>query len=249
MAPLTRSILVKSDGSYTVETPSVIVPSPLYRHKDDAELWGNKWSEERQCAITQGGCPAVHPLLPNSDHKVWLNEHWQYFIRAINWGMSLKHVAALFGYKKAFTNRKEDDLRANWISRTNLSQLPPDQDRVRSCSRAPLIVQEVRGDWAAIRMMDGRLRPPLKEGYTYPDHVSKIDPNAYLYHPKTHPGMFLVATITNSDGKTRPFPNGAVYDWIGDNQPYVFWPYVANREIVYPLANLVKISSFETPYT
>jgi hypothetical protein len=100
-------------------------------------------------------------------------------------------------------------------------------------------------------MMDGTKRPPLKPGKSYPQHVSNVNPNDYLYNPFTHPGMFLVADITNGSGFTRPFPNGAIYDWIGDKQPYVFWPYVSNREILYPMSNLVRLPGIipPTPYT
>lgn len=217
----------------------------LYRHKDDRELWGSDWSVERSCAP----CPAVHPLLPNSDHKVEFTEQWQYYVLAINFGMSISHVSALFGPKKAFTNRS--DIRADWLLRRDLDRPNPDQDRVRSCSRAPLLVDSIQEGIGIIRMMDGTKPPPLKQGFSYPASLSEINPDAYLYHPRTNPGMFLVATITNSGGFTRPFPNGAVYDWIGDNQPYVFWPYVANREIIYPVENLIKLpgSLPPTPYT
>src|SRR3972149_3003773 len=98
------------DRKFVLEGSSTIPPvQDLRRHKDDRELWGGNWHTERSCAP----CPAVHPLLPNSDHKVELTEQWQYFIRAANWGMTLQYVSSLFGAKKAFTNRDPDDLRAD----------------------------------------------------------------------------------------------------------------------------------------
>lgn len=243
MAILSRRIKVFSNGSYQVETPGGY-PN-LYRHKDDYEIWGMA----RDCAP----CPAVFPLLPNSDHKVDLTEQWQYYIRAINWGMELTHVSGLFGPKKAFTNRDPGIVVRDYLERKDLnSPNLPQQDRVRSCSRSPILA-DIRDGVAVIRTMDGTKPPPLKPGYSYPTHVNEINPDAYLYHPKTHWGMFLVATNTVIDAEgrilTRPFPNGAVYDWIGDGQPYVFWPYISNREIVYSLGNLVKIDSVQTPYT
>ena len=219
---------------------SVIPISNLYRHKDDMEVWGYT----RGCVP----CPAVWPLLPNSDHKVTFSEQWQYYVRAINWGMELQNVSGLFGPKKAFTNYDPNQVRRDWLERKNMSAPDPDQDRVRSCSRAPMLVN-IRDGVPVVSTMNGTLPPPLKAGHSYPTHVRDVDPDAYLYHPRTHPGMFLVATITSEKGATRPFPSGAIYDWTGDGQTYVFWPYVANREIVYSLNNLVKIDSFQTPYT
>ncbi len=242
MANPTLSLNVKSDGSFSVENPTV--QPTFYRHKDDIELWGAEWNTERVCAP----CPSVHPLLPNSDHKVEMTAQWQYYIRAINWGMTTWYVSALFGAKKAFTNRPVDDIRADWLLCKNLDRPNPDQDRVRSCSRSPIPVGTIIGDFCSIKMMTGTQPPPLKSGYNYPTRASNIDPDAYVYHPRTHPEMFLVATITSATGRTRPFPNGAVYNW-KDSSPYVFWPYVSNRPIVYTLENLVEVTGITNPYT
>lgn len=210
--------------------------SNLWRHKDDRELYGDKWPSERDCAP----CPAVWPLGVNADHKVELTEQWQYYIRAINWGMMLRHVSALFGPKKAFTNRREDDLRRDWLLRENLDRPNPEQDRVRSCSRSPLLFDGIK-----IATMDGTRPPLIKSGFSYPRNANEINPDAYFYHPRTHPGMFLVASIVRLDGGSvclnRPFPNGAIYDWTDDGMPYVFWPYVACRPIYYDKSFLVKL--------
>jgi hypothetical protein len=220
-------------------------PEVFYRHKDDKELWGTAWNNERSCAP----CPAVHPLLPNSDHKVEMTEQWQYYIRAINWNMATWYVSALFGAKKAFTNRPENDVRADWLMRKDLTRPNPDQDRVRSCSRSPVSVSHIVDGVAILDMMDGTKPPRLKSGFNYPSNVFNINPDAYFYHPRTHHKMFLVATITSGTGRTRPFPNGAVYNWKQDGQPYVFWPYVSNRPIVYSIDNLVEVTGITNPYT
>ena len=235
---------ILGDRKFVIENPVIYPSNKFFRHKDDRELWGDFWNIERDCAP----CPAVHPLLPNSDHKVQMTEQWQYYIRAINWGMQIQYVSALFGPKKAFTNRDPKDIRADWLLRRDLDRPNPDQDRVRSCSRSPIMVTSVSNGGASIGMMNGTLPPKLKIGFNYPSSVYNINPNAYFYMPQTHPEMFLVATITNAEGRTRPFPNGAVYAWKGDRQPYVFWPYVASRPIVYTMANLVEVQ-INTPYT
>jgi hypothetical protein len=233
---------------------------PLWRHKDDIEVDG----KVRGCAP----CPAVWPL---SDHKVFATKQWQFYIRATNAGRSVQHVAALFGPALAFTNRNVRDIRRDWLRLLNLDRPDPDFDRVRTCSRSALtgtpgfsLLESVRlvgvsllkRDFAALQhsfvsfssanvltltMMDGSKDPLLKPGRSYPERVEDIRLEDYLYAPETHRELFMVATITNAQGQTVPFPNGVRYSWTGDDLPYTFLPHVSRRPIQYSLANLVPV--------
>lgn len=81
--------------------PSSPNPSvPLWQHRDDHGVF----NDLRACAP----CPAVFTL---HESRVTITKQWQFYIRAINSGMLLKHVTALFGPTKAFTNRPVRDTR------------------------------------------------------------------------------------------------------------------------------------------
>lgn len=259
---------LKITVSVFAETPA---PPPLprvllWRHKDDLEMDG----KVRGCAP----CPAVWPM---SDHKVVITKQMQFYIRAINAGRSLRHVAALFGPALAFTNRNENDVRRDWLRGLNLDRTDPDFDRVRTCSRSSLtgmpgfsLLESVRlvgvsllkRDFAALQhsfvaftsanvlnltMMDGSQDPPLKPGRSYPQRVEDIRLDDYLYTPETHRELFFAANIVNPDGRTVPFPNGAMYSWTGDDRPYTWMPHVSRRPIQYPLANLVPLPAGARP--
>lgn len=221
----------------------VVEPVQLWQHLDDVAIDG----KPRDCAP----CPAVWPM---SDHKVFATRQWQYFIRAINMGRSLQHVAALFGPKLAFTNRREDDIRRDWLQERNLDRPDPDLDRVRTCSLS-VMTGTVAGDYLTVKMMDGNGPPPLKAGRRYPYRVEDINPDDYLYHPRTHRWLFFAANISSWDDENKvlhtvPFPNGAVYDWFGP-QPVTWLPHVSRFEVRYPLSKLKKLppgSDIPSPY-
>jgi hypothetical protein len=198
-------------------------------HKDDLAIFG----APRACSP----CPSVFPYL---DDKVVVTRQWQYFIRAINMGMTLQYVAAKFGPALAFCNRPVDDLRADWLQGKNTTRPDPDFDRVRTCSRS-ILTGTVIGQDLIATMMDGNRYPPMKPGRMYPARVEDINPDDYLYMPQTHRWLFFVANRITKDGQTVPFPNGAVYDWTGDGRPYTWMPHVARREVRIPLINLVRL--------
>jgi hypothetical protein len=236
MASLLNKVSIFSDGSLQVTQQAVIDPPTvqLWQHKDDIGADG----VVRGCAP----CPAVWPM---SDHKVFITRQWQYFIRAINMGRSLQHVAALFGPSLAFCNRQKTDIRRDWLQEKDLDRPDPDFDRVRTCSLS-VMTGTVAGDYLTITMMDGNNPPPLKAGRRYPMAVSQINPDDYLYHPRTHRHLFFAANISKWDDEekvlnTVPFPNGAVYDWTGDGRPYTWLPHVSRFQVHYPLVNLKKL--------
>jgi hypothetical protein len=77
-----------------------------------------------------------------------------------------------------------------------------------------------------VHMFDSRQPPLLKPGRSYPSRVQDVNPDDYLYMPRTHPWMFLTATIVNRSGEVVQFPRGAVYPWTGDNTSRSFLPHI-----------------------
>ncbi len=98
---------------------------PLWMHREDREVFGGL----RTCAP----CPAVFVLF-DDPHAVF-DKQWQFYMRAINYNMSLQHVSALYGSTKAFFNKTGFPYRRNWLTGENLDQKDPNKDKVRTCSR------------------------------------------------------------------------------------------------------------------
>jgi hypothetical protein len=214
---------------------------PLWQHKDDR----GALNEIRECAP----CPAVFMM---HEHRVKITKQWQFFIRAINPGMSVQHIAALFGPTKAFTNRPRNDARANHLMGTKLSRPDPEFDKVRTCALS-VLTGTVSGKHLIVTMLDGSQEPPLKEGRSYPERVEDINPDDYLFTPQTHRHLFFAANIIRRDGRTVPFPKGAVYDWTNDGKPYTWLPHVKRGqvEVRYPLSKLIELppgAEIPSPY-
>ncbi len=209
------------------------VPVPLWQHKDDHGVFDGV----RDCAP----CPAVFTL---HESRVKITKQWQFFIRAINPDMSLKHITALFGPKKAFTNRPVRDTRADHLLGEKLHRPDPEFDKVRTCALS-VLTGVVSGNMLIVAMLDGSQPPPLKEGRSYPERVEEIDPDDYLFLPQTHRHFFFAANIIRRNGKTVPFPHGARYDWTGDDRLYSWLPHVARSrfEVRYPLSKLIELPS------
>jgi hypothetical protein len=214
-----------------MNTPTTSPTSvPLWQHKDDHGVF----DDLRTCVP----CPAVFPM---DDSRVTITKQWQFFIRAINPGMRLQHVSALFGPKKAFTNRPVNDKRADHLTGANQGHPDLEFDKVRTCALS-VMTGVVRGDELIVTMLDGSQPPPLKEGRNYPERVEDINLDDYLFTPQTHRHFFFAANIIRRDGKTVPFPNGAVYDWTNDGRRYSWLPHVkkAKIEVRYPLSRLIE---------
>lgn len=95
-----------------------------------------------------------------------------------------------------------------------------------------------------VKVFDSRQPPPLKPGKTYPNDISKVNPDDYDFMPWDNPEMWLVADIVNNAGEVVQFPRGALYSYKGDNMPYSFMPHIADLgygDILYGLNNLVKV--------
>jgi len=111
--------------------PGVITPPPptiqLYQYGDDYQVLG----DARACAA--GGCPAVMVLRDAPDTE--FDMHWQFFVYAINEGMSVNAIIAVMGNSKALFNNTgfgTSPGRANYISGNNLSGKPPRLDKLRT---------------------------------------------------------------------------------------------------------------------
>jgi D-lyxose ketol-isomerase len=220
-------------------TPNPTLPSvPLWQHKDDPEM--GTAAPERGRMPT----PQVYTL---NDKAMAITRQWQYFIRAINHKMDLKKVSAIFGSRRAFCNLKgfndpEFPPRADYLLRENLDRRDPEFDKVRTCALAVMTGEGREGE-LFVTMLDGSKPPPLKEGRSYPERVEDINVDDYLYTPQMHRHFFCAANIINRKGETVPFPNGAVYDWTGDQRLYTWLPHVAPVQIKvhYKLSNLTKL--------
>jgi len=109
--------------------PGVITPPPssvqLYQYRTVGE--------PRGCASL--GCPAVQVLQDAPD--TILTRQWQYYLYAINLGMSMNAIIALMGDSKALLNNTgigSDPPRANYLTGNNLTQSPPRLDKLRTFS-------------------------------------------------------------------------------------------------------------------
>ena len=115
---------------YISITPAGKVPRPeLWTHREDGEVLGGI----RSCAP----CPAVWVF---QAVPIWCTKQWQFFMVAINLGMSLQHIIATWGYTKAFANGTgfgdPIDPRANYIDGQDLTYDPPQWDKSRTGSRS-----------------------------------------------------------------------------------------------------------------
>lgn len=259
-----KRITTYSNGTYTVENFSTpVLQTQLWMHKEDTAsgiFVGESGTPRlRDCAY-EGGCPAVFVLMEPNE-KVELTQQWQYYLIAINYLMTLQHVADILDYALAFANgtglTKPDTPRRNYILGVDLdARENPKFDKDRTCSRSVMSGVEV-GDYLKITTFNGNNPPPLKAGKTYPRSVAEINPDDYLYHPKnvTQRHLFFAANVVASkpggQSSVAPFPRGAIYPWTGDNLPYTWLPHVSRNTIYYPKSKLVKLplgSPIPSPY-
>lgn len=284
----------------TVTVVTRIQKRPLVQAPARPDLWmqledresgvfldANRQPRVRSCAP----CPAVFVML--DDPHAQIGEQQQYFLRGINYLMTVENVYLLLDKALAFANgtgfRMSYDPRADWFHRVNLQRDPPNLDKVRTCSRSVMTgtpvykiltalqqtieaarqaIQERRlvtfrasfrslltaPNMLRVTTFDSRQPPPLKPGRSYPSRVEDVDPDAYLYTPRTHPWLFLTANIVNRSGEVVQFPRGAVYPWTADGAPRSWVPHISNPNygpVDYPLRRLRKLSASEpipSPY-
>lgn len=248
---------------FTFETPSGVWTSPLkrvaepltygfYMHREDKETTIYDFSV-RPCAA--GGCPAVMLVRDQSDTE--FTKQWQYFLYAINKGMSLAAIMSLMGRAKALFNNgglsEDDDPRQNWLTGKNLTYKPPKMDKLRTFSRNTHAGTD-DGRYLTLITFDGNRPPPLKPGKVYPQTLAQVNPDDYLYGPWNASHLFLKCNnIRNkSGGQTSifPFDNGIPRSWEPDREIYTYFPFVSNFKIVVPLTNWRKLAPGErvSPY-
>jgi len=185
-------------------------------------------------------------IMKNDPHTA-LGKQWQFYLRGINYNMTIENVSLLIDFRLAFANRtgltNPKDPRADYLLEKNLGYASPQLDKVRTTSRSVLTGVE-QGDYLKVDVFDSRLLPPLKPGRSYPLRVVDINPDDYLYLPEFNPEKFLIANIVNNAGEVVQFPRGALYPWTGDQTIYSFLPHIANLAygpILVPLKNLYKV--------
>jgi hypothetical protein len=102
---------------------------PMWMIQEDPVLFGGI----RSCAP----CPAVVVL--KEDSHAFMDEQWQYYLRAINYAMDLEDVYLLLDKSLAFANqtgfRKDGSPKADYFHMKDLQYKPPSLDKVRSCVR------------------------------------------------------------------------------------------------------------------
>lgn len=240
MGLVSHKLDIFSDGSI-LDEPPITETIHLFQYGDDYQVFG----EVRDCAVA--GCPAVMVLQDKPDTV--FDQQWQYFLYAINKGMTLGAIAACLGDTKALTNARED--KANYISGMNLDKAPPNLDKLRTFA-LNTHAGRVEGNMLRVTTLDGNNPPPLNPGWSYPRSLEEVDLRAYKYIPQNHRYLFLDCTNIKSQSgggyKIGPWANGLERAWIGDGRPHTFFPLVSRYPILTPLSHWRAVTSFPSPF-
>lgn len=228
----------------------------LYQYGDDFQTLGGA----RACA--SGGCPAVAVLPDEREAKpdTIFSEQWQYYVYAINLGMSLSAIIAVMGTGKALFNNTgfgEPGVDfANYLTRNHLEAGPPRLDKLRTFNLSTHALKDVGNGKLLLLTMDGNKLPPLKPGKSYPRNKEEVNPDDYLYMPYTHRWLFMDCTnvrwkVTET-GKFLaygPWANGLVRPWTGDNLMHTFFPLVSRFINYCPATEWNKVTGeFPSPF-
>ena len=247
-----RTLTFYSDGSYKLEDVQSILP-PGYSYyqcgedKQLTELWEGDF---RGCSA--GGCPGVVPLRSHPD--TIFDEHWQFYVWAINEPMELSHKIALMGTSKAMFNNTGIPPRKNALTGNDGDGLWPRYDKFRTFVRNTHAGYD-DGNYFYPLVMDGNNPPPMKPGKPRPGSVSEIVRSDYLYLPEDYRHLFVVCNnVKTKLGDVQsifPFDNGARYTWTGDEEMYSFMPFASwfsPEELKTPLHWWNKVTSIQSPY-
>lgn len=217
---------------------------------DDYQVFGGP----RECA--SGGCPAVVTLPDERTSRpdTEFEAQWQYYVYAINKGMSLNAIIALMGSGKAlFNTGKGIPPRRNALTGNMGNGIWPRLDKLRTFGLNTHALKNLGNDTLQLLTMDGNNYPLLKAGKSYPRNLSQVNPDDYFYMPQTHRWLFLDCTNVKLKlgGKLDygPFAHGLIRDWIGDNTPHSFFPLVSKYTNICPARewNLVT-GEFPSPF-
>lgn len=136
MASLFRRIRTYTDGTWSIEEFPVLPPVQWYMQKEDRDVFGSI----RTCAP----CPAIFVM--KDDQHAKMTQQWQYYLRAINYNMTLENVYLLLDWKLAFANRtgfrNPDSPKADFFHNRDLSFPDPSLDKVRTTSRSVMTGSE-----------------------------------------------------------------------------------------------------------
>ena len=194
--------------------------------------------------------PAIVNLLAQS---MKITREWQFYIRAINYAMELRHVSAIFEYRKAFANGTgfgdASDPRRDYLLGENLTaKEDPQFDKIRTCIRATH-TGEVSGDYLWLETMDGEVLPKLKPGKHHPRTVAEINIDDYLYNPKEHPWLFFAANNIGTNGNVTAFDHGGFYPWFQEGARQVTWlPLVGTFPVRIDTGLVEAVTEVQSPY-
>lgn len=213
-------------------------------------LWMVKHSAFTGSGV-RSNVPAIVNLLAQS---MKITREWQFYIRAINHAMELRHVSAIFEYQKAFANGTgfgdAGDPRRDYLLGENMtSKYDPQFDKHRTCIRATH-TGEVSGDYLWLESMDGSNPPLLKPGKRQPRTVGEIDIDNYLYNPRDHRWLFFAANNIGSTGNVSAWDHGGFYPWFLDGQRQVTWlPLVGTFPVRIALSLVEVVTEVRSPYS
>ena len=222
----------------------------LYQYGDDFQVMGGA----RGCAY--GGCPGVMPLPDerSAGPDTIFSKQWQFYVYAINLGMSLNAIIVLMGDSKALFNNTGfggSEQFNNYLTGNIGYPKDPRLDKLRTFGLNTHACKPVEGGLQLLTM-DGTKNPALKPGKTYPNSLQEINPEDYLYLPKTHRWLFLDCNNVKwkPDGSLGygPFANGILRDWLPDNRIHSFFPLVSTRINICPISDWNKVTSFPSPF-
>jgi hypothetical protein len=200
-----------------------------HRVQGDVEALGRV----RASAVNLGGAPAVWFF---NEQPVTINEQWQYFIVAINPGMSLQHVSALLNDGKMVCNNGAGfgagDPKVNYILGTGIMNTAlPRFNKAWTMTNAR---HQMIG--SVVTAFDGTKPPPIKAGAIYPSRVQDVNMDIYIYTPQNSPHLFFDCVNVAGDryGTISQFDNGGLYPWTPERRPYSFLPFVSAVSVSYP---------------
>lgn len=227
---MTPQISIVTTVTRVPTTPSP-PPVQLYQLGDDYKIFGG---------ASRSGVPAVVALTLQDKPDVWFTRGWQFFLVAINMGVSMSAIISLEGDEKSFMNGTGiDQGRNNYITGNIGFTRDPATDKFRSTC---LSIHAGRDDgvWMYPAAMDGTKDPPMKPGRPAPQRLEDIRPEDYLYTPWEYPEMFVICTNVAWKANPKrlgygPYAHGIPRPWrqaMGDNEPYTYFPFVTTQQNV-----------------
>ena len=219
--------LLASDTQYRLVKRGI----QLYQFGDDFQILG----EARACA--SGGCPAVMVLQDAPD--TIFTKDWQFAVYAWNIEMPRNAIIALMGDSKAMFNNTgfgSDNHFNNYLTGNIGYEKDPRYDKLRTFALNTHSGWD-DGIYVYVHCMNGNNPPAMKSGKLRPRTIAEVNPDDYLYHPRTHPELFL--DCSNAQWKTEPkrlaygpFDNGVRRDWMSDNEIHSFMPLVSKFSVI-----------------